>query len=123
MLPADASEDATFDCDTEPEFRSHRTGVFSFDAPFYGETKPVVLVVRGRLPMACRLNHRPALISSLLRHVQVSGACVRRGLVRLSDVTVVAGAENPNRDVAVRRLLLLRRCKSGRVLTVAADGR
>ena len=55
-------------------------------------------------PITCRPEPGLRLLGVLSGRVQVSGEGVRGGLVRLRDVTVVAGAENPNRDVAVRRL-------------------
>ena len=63
---------------------------------------------------------RLGLVGDLLRDVQVAGFRLRRCLVRLPDVAVVARAENPDGDVAVRRLLLLRRCESGRILIVVS---
>ena len=58
------------------------------------------------------------LIGLLLRRVQVRRRRFRRGLVLLRDPSVVAGAENPNCDVAVRRLLLHGLGESRRVLLV-----
>ncbi len=91
-------------------------------ALLHGQTKPRVRPGRcSRLADDCgrrpRLqpSRRPALdLPSAVVTFTFRGGRVRRGHVRLSDRTVVAGAEHPHRDVAVRRLLLIgsrqRRC-------------
>ena len=56
------------------------------------------------------------LIGVLLRRVQVPGCRVRRGLVRLRDRACVARAEDLNRGVVVRRLLLRCACSGPCVL-------
>ncbi len=91
-----------------------------------GESRRILIVV-GRLAdellagvPALAGVARLGLVGNLLRDVQVAGFGLRRCLVRLPDVAVVARAENPDGDVAVRRLLLLRRCESGRILIVVS---
>ena len=111
MLPASAFDDATFDCDTEPPSpgAQHADGCVLVRRSFLDRQpeRERALLVRRRL--ADHLHARTAgllLVGSLLRHVQVRGRRVRRGLVRLRDVAVVARAENSNGSVRVRRLLL-----------------
>ena len=73
-------------------------------------------------PMTCvpPLPHAGAaglgLVSRLLRPVQVPAVAFGRRVVRLRDGAAVAGAEDPDRDVGVRRLLLHRRCERSGVL-------
>ena len=82
-----------------------------------GELADDLLATAPALTAASGLLLRGGLVS----RVEVRSRGVGRRIVRLRHGTAVAGAEDPDPDVVVRRLLLDRRCDSRRTLMVAGE--